>query len=214
MAKGYGQDFKKQPMTKLNFVTPTLAFICLALGFFLWGTCQKNKVLELKAESQNSQHKQQIAAKDTEIRTLAGEISTLKQSAIQRGAKDSIVLTGLKQANSTLTQKLAEKRPPIEVMADTIQPLRDYLILSDSLMAAKDTLIHEMTLRHSAQVVELDRIIDLQTQQIMAEGVKTKLWEEVATKNEKDYNKERRKKGFFKVTTAVAVGLCLFLAVK
>jgi hypothetical protein len=198
----------------LNFRDPLFILIIVCLIFFILWQRSQSKIQQLERSQDNKLHQQRIEAKDTEIRTLAGQILTLTQKSGIRRADDSLALKRKETAIATLSHKLAEKRHPIQVMADTIQPLRDYLILSDSLLAAKDTLIHEMTLRHSAQVVELDRIIDLQTQQIMAESVKTKLWEEVAVKTEKDYNKERRKKGFFKVTTAVAVGLCLFLAVK
>ena len=201
-------------MPKLNFLTPSLALIIVCMGFFLLYQCERSKRQNLERSNENIIWNEKLAAQKALAQTLADSVSILLENSKGRAVKDSLALSGLKMRNSAMSKKLAVLRIPVEVIADTIQPLRDYLILSDSLMAAKDTLIHEMTLRHSAQVVELDRIIDIQTQQIMAESVKTKLWEEVAVKTEKDYNKERRKKGFWKVTSAVLAGGIVFLSLK
>lgn len=181
-------------MKALNLRDPIYILIILCLGFFLMWQCEatKNKDLELLAAV--TKHDVEMNVKRTEIRTLEDSISTITAKAKERASKDSTVISQNKGQIKRLTKTLAVLRVPVEQLADTIQPLRDYLVLADSLSNAKDSLILDMGLRHEAQLVDLNQIINLQAQQIVSEKAVSELLENRVAELEKDVKKGNRGK--------------------
>ncbi len=181
-------------MKALNLRDPIYILVILCLGFFLMWQCEGTKRKDLELLAAVTKHDVEMNVKRTEIRTLEDSISTITAKAKERASKDSTVISQNKGQINRMKKTLAVLRVPVEQLADTIQPLRDYLVLSDSLSAAKDTLIMEMDLRHSAQLVDLNQIINLQAEQIVSEKAVSELLENRVAELEKDVKKGNRGK--------------------
>jgi hypothetical protein len=201
-------------MTKINFVTPTLALIIVAMGFFIAWQCSSAKVQRLERSQDNKLHQQRISQLQAESLKADSLVLTIKERLSASRAKDSVQLAGLKQANSKLTRKLTDLRPPIVVMSDSVPLLKQFIQVTDSLLTQKDLIITHLEMSHSAEVVDLEAIIKAREDQILVEATKGHLWEEVAVKVEKEANQQRRRKGFWKVTSAVLAGGIVWISLK
>ena len=111
-----------------------------------------NELLQLR--------KGEILKRDTVIALYA-------DSAKDRRGKNLEVLKRKETAKSEKTAKLAIVEKPILLLADTNAIVREYVEAVHDLQAANDTLVYEMTLRHKAELVDADRIIELQAKQIL-----------------------------------------------
>lgn len=198
-------------MKALNLRDPIYILIILCLGFFLMWQCEatKNKDLELLAAV--TKHDVEMSVKRTEIRTLEDSISTITAKAKERASKDSTVISQNKQQIKRLAKREAILRVPVEQLADTIHPLRDYLVLADSLSAAKDSLILDMGLRHEAQLLDLNHIINLQAQQIVSEKAVSELLEQRVAFLEKEVKKGQRGKRVWRFVAGVGVAAAAVL---
>jgi hypothetical protein len=198
----------------MNYKDPVYILIILALGFFLWGQCESNRRKDLEHEQGKRLHKEQVAAKITEIRTLSDSISTLRKKSSERASKDSLALSQKNGQIRAMSKNLAILRIPVQVIADTLQPLRDYLVLADSLSAAKDSLIVDMGLRHSAQVVELNEIIEKQGRQIVKEREIAEMWRVSAESGQKNVRKLERGKRFRNVVIGVLTAGLVVISIR
>jgi hypothetical protein len=198
----------------MNYREPFAWLIIVALIFFILWQGSQSKIAQLERMDGNRLAQQRIENLTRQAKTAGARADSLRASFNNRHTSDSLALSGLKMRNSTMSKKLAELRHPIVVMSDSVPLLKQFIQVTDSLLTQKDLIITHLELSHAAEVVDLEAIIKAREDQILVEATKGHLWEEVAVKTEKDYNKERRRKGFWKGCTAVAVGLCLFLAVK
>ncbi len=186
--------------------------VCLLL--WIAYSCESGKRKDLEAEIEKSNWQQNLNVKTAEILTRDSLIRDLQRSAIERRGKDSIALNRKERANSALARKLAEKRVDIQPAIDSLGPIRDYVLLSDSLLASKDTLIHEMRLRHSAQVVELNEIIDLHAKQALSKDAVIELMEKRNADLEKTVKKVKRGNKGLKVLLGIAVAWGVYESVK
>jgi len=199
---------------KLNFKDPIYWLIILSVSFFLWGTCQKNKVLELKARAEESQHRGQLDELDQQAKTAGHRADSLVIAYTERRTKDWIDLRALSVRNRAMSENVQKLKKPVQVLIDTLQPLRELIIAYDSLLAGKDTIISHLTLSHEADIVDLEAIIKAREDQILVEATKGHLWEQVAVKVEKEANQQRRRKGFWRTSAAILAGGVLFITIQ
>jgi hypothetical protein len=201
-------------MKPLNFISPTLALIAIALGFFLWGQCSRNQVLKLQAEAQESQHQQEIAKLDAVTKTAGHRADSLEASFKRRHLSDSVALSGLRIKNKGMSENVHILREPVQPLIDSIQALARFVRAYDSLLAGKDEEIRELELRHSAQIIDLQSALKERGNQLMAEAQKTELWRQAASDAQHDAKVERRKKGVWRTTAAILAGGVLFLTIQ
>jgi len=198
----------------MNYREPFAWLIIVALIFFILWQRSQSKMQQLERSQDNRLHQQRISQLQAKSLKADSLVSTIRSKVAKDRAKDSVSLKGLQMRNSTLTRKLTDLRPPVVVMSDSVPLLKQFIQVTDSLLTQKDLIITQLELSHSAEVVDLEAIIKAREDQILVEATKGHLWEEVAVKTEKDYNKERRKKGFWKVTSAVLAGGIVWISLK
>jgi len=197
----------------MNYREPIAWLIIVALIFFILWQRSEGKRQQAERITDNRLHQQRISQLQAKSLKADSLVSTIRSKVAKDRAKDSVVLKGLQMRNSTLTRKLTDLRPPVVVMSDSVPLLKQFIQVTDSLLTQKDQIITQLELSHSAEVVDLEAIIKAREDQILVEATKGHLWEEVAVKNERDYNKERRRKGFWKTSAAILAGGVLFLTI-
>jgi len=178
--------------------------IILFLGAFIWFQIREARIQREFTFARNIVFNNAIEKARQYAQSYADSANDLRIRHAIRHQADSVSLSGLKMRNSELARKLDKSRKPVQSLADTVQPLRDYLILADSLLAGKDSLIYEMELRHSAQIIDLNQIINTQAKQILSEKSVSAILETRNKELEKDLAKSQRGK---KVRNYVIAGL-------
>ena len=184
--------------------------IILLLGAFIWFQIREARIQNEFALARNVQFNDAIEKARGLAQIYADSAAELRLRHIARKHSDSLALSGLKIDLKAMSKKVVILRVPVELAADSIQPLRDYLVLADSLSAAKDTLIYEMELRHSAQIIDLNQIIDTQAKQILSEKNVSAILETRNKELDKDLAKSQRGKKVRNYVIAGLVGIVLF----
>jgi len=198
----------------MNYREPFAWLIIVGLIFFILWQRSEGKRQQMERSQDNKLHQQRISQLQAKSLKADSLVLTIRSKVAKDRAKDSVVLKGLQMRNSTLTRKLTDLRPPVVVMSDSVPLLKQFIQVTDSLLTQKDLIITQLELSHAAEVVDLEAIIKAREDQILVEATKGHLWEEVAVKTEKDYNKERRKKGLWRTTAAILAGGVLFLTLQ
>jgi len=197
----------------MNYREPFAWLIIVGLIFFILWQRSEGKRQQLERSADNKLHQQRIEELQGRGETAARRADSLQANFVRRHTSDSLVLSGFKMRNSAMSKKLAEQRPTLQPFIDSLQPVRDYVMLADSLLAAKDIIITHLTLSHEAEVVDLEAIIKAREDQILVEATKGHLWETVAIETEKEANQQRRRKGFWRTSAAILAGGVLFLTI-
>ena len=140
-----------------------ILLLCGVIGYMVY----QNKIQQEFAFARSAQFADAIEKARQTAQSYADSVHDLKVRLALRQHSDSVALSALINDLKAMSKKVVILRVPVELAADSIQPLRDYLVLADSLAQAKDSLIYDMGLRHSAQLLDLNQIIDLQAKQIM-----------------------------------------------
>jgi len=198
----------------MNYKDPIYWLIILSVSFFLWGTCQKNKVLELKAESVKAQHQEQL--KDLENKAAVFKASadaekrareTARDSAkVQQRAKEVALVANLATI-SALKKKLAPKlaeNPDIDTLVQAQE--RAYKKL--------DSLYKGAELQHAAEIVSYEKELKDRAEQLMIERTKSDVFNEVLAEREKEIRKLTRGKRFRNVVIGTLVGGIVYLSLK
>ena len=189
---------------KLNLRDPLYWLIILTLAGFIGYQIHSAKKEQNNRLSDNLWFNHVIEQKRGEIRKADSVIRALDSLANVRRAKDSLALNTLKTRNSNLSRKLADLRPEIQVIADTVPQLRRYLAVNDSLHQVKESTITHLELSHRAEIIDLSAIIDLKTKQILNERAVSELLTDRNATLEKDLAKSQRGK---RVRNYVIAGL-------
>ena len=178
---------------KLNFKDPIYWLVILALGFFLWGQCQENKVKDLKLEMANDEHNRRVSAKNATIQAVSDSLLLERRTRAQDSVQNLRVTTGLKQANTAIAHKLALARPNIQPYLDSLEAVGSFVVLQDSALSLKDSLIVTLegqidTLRQSYNRER--RLLERQT---LETTELVSLWEGQAKNYEAMFRKADRK---------------------
>lgn len=124
------------------------------------------KEAEIKSDLDRANSNTLIAQKTARVAMLDSLGKAKERSAKQRATKDSVAIQGFKTAISKTALNLAIRRVPVQPLIDSVQELGLFVETYDSLSAEKDSLIVEMGLRHSAQILDLQEVNRLNRGQI------------------------------------------------
>ena len=199
---------------KLNFKDPIYWLIILSVSFFLWGTCQKNKVLELKAESVNAQHQEQLKAIQNQVAVSAAKLATLQEA--RKNYTDSAKVQQRAQKEEIQASKvtIAKLRVNLQPKIDSFPELGQLIYRQDIVIKAQDSLIVALETAHSAEIVNLEGQLSARADMILAEVAQKDLWRLSAESAQKDVRKANRKKGFWRTTAAVLAGGIVWISLK
>ena len=201
-------------MTKLNFVTPTLVLIILALLFYLFNLRSQSKIDRLEAMADKAQLQAEIAKHIDRAKTAGARADSLAANFVRRHAKDSIDLRALSVRNRAMSETVQRLRKPVQTIIDTLAPLREFVIAYDSLLASKDHEIMEIKLRHEGQIIDLTTQLKERGNQILAEAAKAEVWRVAYVESEKKNRKLGRKVTFWKIVGGIAVAWGVYESVK
>lgn len=192
-------------MKPLNFREPVAWLIILALGFFLWGTCEKAKRQTLEHEQGERLHREQVQRLEDTVRLAATRINELQADRVRIRDSAKVAVKARKReikAHEEITEKL---RPEVAARLDSVPVLKAFVGSLESTIQKQKSLIQTLELSHSAEIVNLEEQLKESAKQIVKEREIAESWRLAAVESEKDVKKERRKKGFWKTCTAVAI---------
>jgi len=183
----------------------TILFILLLISASLnWIQYDSGRKQENFRYADNLSFQNAIASERAKSLAADSAIDAINEKMTLDKGRDSVALAGLKQANSRLTRKIAQIRPQVDIVADSVPVVEVYLQLSDSLILAKDSIIAHQALTHAAEVVDLQAIIREMGKKVESEMATGELWKQTAQDAQSDANREKRKA---KVWRNVAYGL-------
>ncbi len=199
---------------KLNYKDPIYWLIILSVSFFLWGTCQKNKVLELKAESVKAQHKEQIQELDQQGQTKAARIAELESERTRMRDSAKVAVMSKKGQIKAHEKRTEELRPEIAARLDSVPVLKAFVASLESTITEQKSLIQTLELSHSAEIVNLEKQLKEKGDQVMIERVKGDVWRDAAVQYEKERNKLTRGKKFRNVLIGVLTAGIVYVSLK
>lgn len=188
-----------------------LLLVSAAGNYIQWKNANEE---QLKRLLDNGRAQVEIANKQAEILSRDSAILKLKGKVAARKAQDSVAMAGLKQANFRLAKKINELRPLIAPDLAENDTLNAFVMLQDSLLAGKDSLIYSQEIFCQLQVRDLQDIIRLQEQKYHAQAEISEAWRQQAVESQAEAKKERRGKKFWQWTAGGITAIALYLAVK
>jgi hypothetical protein len=201
-------------MKPLNFREPIAWLIILALGFFLWGQCQKSKVLKLQAEADKKQLQEVIEAKTVEIltrdRAIFNKDSLRLLDSLQFRTREIASNAEIRLYRQTINRL----RPQIAPQLAENDTLSAFVTATDSLIDNQARLIRDQEIFCTGQVRDLQEIIQLNEQKFQSQVEISEAWRSAAVQSEKDVRKANRKKGFWRTSAAILAGGVLFLTIQ
>ena len=197
-----------------NILTPALilTIICLVL-FILWMRASAKLELQ-KRLMDNIAWDGKLQAEKKISASLQDSIVTLTESFSNKAKKDSVELKKKNDGIKALAKTVAVLRGEAQDEIDSLPDVARFVYAYDSLNAAKDEFIVDMSLRHSAQVADLQEIIEFQTKSNMAKEGIISILEHRNQELEKDVRKAHRGKRFWRVMTGVAAAGIVYVSLK
>jgi hypothetical protein len=203
-------------MTTLNIRDPFFVMTILIISFFWWGSCEKEKRKDLEQEQGERLHREQVQALTARALKADSLAQVIRKNRTVARVKDSVEIRGLKQRIARLKTKDAELAYVSDsvishVWEGTEQWRWD---VKDSIIQSQDTLILKLELRYDATVFSYEEELKQRGDQAIAEASKAESWRLEAVDARKDEGKEKRRKGFWRTTTAILAGGVLFLSLQ
>ena len=171
-------------------------------------SCQKQDIKqEARTVDSSSLFKQRIEA-------IQARGEAIKTKLHTDSLKTSLALQALKIENKNLRKKIKELRPDILVIADSMPIIRRWVDVGDSIDIVQTAEIDSLYKEKSRIWRSMNAIVFNRDEQIqlLTELVNHK--EVISQDLRKKLRKERRKKTFFKVTTALGIVTALYLAIQ
>jgi hypothetical protein len=199
---------------KINFITPTLSLIIVALIFFSLWQCESGKRKDAEHDQGERLHQQQIQeldrqgqTKDARLNELQAERTKMRDSAkVQQRARIEEI-QGYKKT-------IANLRPTVQAKIDSFPDLRLFVASLDSTIAYQETLIVALQIGHAAEIVNLEQQLKEKGDQLMIERTKSDVYNEVLAEREKEIRKLTRGKRFRNVVIGVLAGVAVWISLK
>jgi len=184
-----------------------LVLVTFLIIFFSVKSCQKSaEKVEVETFDSTIIIKQKLA-----LIQAQGEkqLKQIKQDSL----KTSIALQALKIENKNLRKKLADMRPDITRIADSIPVIEEWVSLSDSLDVVQEAELDTMRAEKIRTWKSFTSILENKDDQIKLYGNINTNITDINRYLSKQVRKERRRKTFWKVTTAISATAILYLAI-
>jgi hypothetical protein len=188
-----------------------LLLISVGGNVYQW---QNARTEQLRRSLDNGRSQVEILKHEAAAKTAGARADSLVSVFGKRRAADSVALRAVRMRNSAMAETLKKLRIPVQPLIDSLPDLRAFVLANDSLLAAKDEHIHQLELRHSAQVVDLEAIIFELQKQNLAQAAISDAWRETATSMRQDLRVEKRKRKLWTTISVVLTGGILYMAVK
>lgn len=191
----------KRPHVTAIWILAAVLFLSL-IGHYLtfrWNESRESDLLVKNAALRNT-----IAINDFILKREQAHSDSLMLQIAKSTARNKKVLEVKERAISTLSKKLAILRVPVQAILDTSAILSEFVDTYDSMNQEKDSLISEMKLRHAAEVVDLNALINSQAKQIMAAVTTGEAWRTAAENAQKAETKATKAKKFWRGAAMVA----------
>jgi len=151
---------------KLNFVTPSLALIIVAMGFFIAWQCQSAKVQRLERSQDNQIHQERVK--------VLQDKSAISEAVVKRLEQDRKIYTDSakvqQRARLSEIKALQATAGKLEVkLAPIIQSNPDLSAListKDLVIRKQSDLIDSLQLAHSAEIVNMTAQLEEKGNQI------------------------------------------------
>lgn len=176
---------------------------------FRWNESRESDLLVKNAALRNT-----IAINEHILAQEKAVSDSLKVQIKTNATKNEVALKVKEKAIANLSGKLEEKRKPVQVMIDTTALLKDFVDAYDSINQAKDELITDMKLRHAAEILDLNALVNSQSKQIMAAVTTGEAWRTAAEDAEKKATKATKAKKFWRGAAMVATAGVAVLLLK
>jgi len=199
---------------KLNFVTPSLALIIVAMGFFIAWQCESGKRKYAELSQGDKLHQEQIHKLEATAQTAGARIVELVS---ERGKLLDSVLVAVASKKGQIKkheQTTERLRPEVAARLDSVPVLKVFIASLDSTIKEQKELIQGLELSHAAEIVNLEEQLKQSGIQRMAEVEQKEAWRISAESAQKDVRKEQRRKGFWKVTSAVLAASVVYISLK
>jgi len=199
---------------KLNFLSPVLALIIVAMGFFIAYQCQSAKVQNLERLEGNRLTQERIAKLQEQAQSAAHRADEL---AIERGKlRDSVRVAVMSQKSEiqAFKKEIARLRPTVAAKIDSFPDLRAFVAYQDSTIEAQDSTITTLELGHSAEVISYEQELKERGKEVMAGAQQKEQYLGDYLESDKKVKKLNRKVRFWKVCTGVGAALVVYLSVK
>lgn len=197
-------------MIKTIFPYFLLAVMAVLL-FLLW---QTNRELERYRVADNRRAQEAIAEYKFIAERAEHRGDSLSRAFVETHTRDSLALRAVKIDNKAKSKRVVDLRPTVQPLIDSIADLKTFVNAYDSLLAGKNQEIRELESRHIGQILDLQAILKEKTSQIMAQIAINESLGQAHTNLETDLKKQKRKTGFWKVTTGILVGGVIYLSLK
>ncbi len=116
----------------------------------------------------------------------------------------------IKAFRTTIAKLKIKVAPEIEANPD----LSHLFSVQDSVIRKQSDLIDSLQIAHSAEIINLESQLKEKGNQVMIEQLKTKLWKDSVQSAEKEANQQRKRKGFWRITSGILVGGIVYLSLK
>jgi hypothetical protein len=198
-------------MSKLNLVTPSLVLIIVCFAFFTLYQCESGKRKDLEHEQGKRLHKEQVQKLEDSVRIAGVRIKELQAERVKLLDSVKVAVTSKKREIQTHEETTEKLRPEVAARLDSVPVLKAFVGSLESTIQKQKSLIQTLELSHSAEIVNLEEQLKESAKQIVKEREIAESWRLAAVESEKNVKKERRKKNFFRTTTAILAGGVLFL---
>jgi len=185
-----------------------LGLITFFVVYFSVNSCNRQaEKIESKTFDSTSIFKTKLEALQKQGETQA---ERLKSDSL----KTSIALNALKRENKTLKKKLADMRPDITRIADSIPILDTFMGLTDSLDLVQEATIDTLENEKARIWKTMNGLVFNCKEQVQLLNELADHKEAVNNDLRKQVKRERRKKTMFKVISGFLVGVVVYLAVE
>ena len=201
-------------MKPLNIRDPFFVLIILAISFFWWGSCEREKRKDSDRYQSDLIHQNLIHDLQARASTSAARIFELESDRVRMRDSARVAQSGLKIEIRRGKETIASLRTVAQPQIDTLPEISNLIAAQDAVILAQDSLITSLEMAHEAELFNLDQQLRQKGNQLLAEVLQKEAWRTAAESSEKTAKKERRKKGFWRTTTAILAGGVLFLTLQ
>lgn len=187
------------------------ALLLLSLGGNVYQVYHANLNRELRLAQNRYFQDIQVQAK---VRFDSAEVQKNRKLSKIASERDSfkVALVHAKAEIARHKRNATATRPKIQVLVDTIPDLRDFVAYQDSTIASQDSLIANLELRHSAEIVDLEEVVRLMRFQIQEQVLITNSLQGQVVEEQANTRKERRAKKFYRTLSVIgAAGIGILL---
>lgn len=194
-------------MQHLDYTRPIIAILILALLVMAFGwlrSCEKAK--ELVYDSSKTDLLQKVAEKDAQILAANAQVDSIRKVQGNDALKFARDTEALSASRDYWKGKALQARPQVNVIADSIPVLKEYLLATDSVIENQHATINSMGMRIRAmEVSHLLEVAALGAKNVATVELSKEYAGRVAELESKLRKSERRRK-FFRGTTLIMAG--------